>query len=282
VTSRWLHILVLVLLLARSALAQQACPDLPSYRSALSLHHYWMTSACMDEGSADCQRERAAIAKLEDLGHRCEAGQDVGPAPNAQQLASMLPPPDTGPRIIGLVQLAGGGHLALADHDWRGAINASPTLALAAGGVRDSLGGQLAVTWAPERLTSQNAIIPGTTIDRSMQHFRILAEGFYELRPVPQLAIDPLAGIGADVVDVSFRKVIVGQPMNASQTDVGLALEIGVAAWWSVGDGFEVGGALAFPIGLHSSSASDPSTANLSYTGGDLQLLLGLRAQSGH
>lgn len=272
-----------MLLAARSALAQQACPDLPSYRSALSLHHYWATSACMDDGSADCVRERASIAKLEELGHRCEAGENVGPAPGAAQLAAMLPPPPpSGPRIVGVVWLLVGGQLAVADHDWKSAIEASPTLAAAAGGQRGDLGGVVAFAWTPERLTSQNSIIPGTTIERSLQRFRVLAEGFYDIRPVPELAITPLAGVGVDVVDASYRKSILGQPMNLDRSDVGLALEVGVAAWWHVSDGFELGGTLAFPIALHSSAASDPSQASFSYTGGDLQLLLGMRAYSGH
>jgi hypothetical protein len=289
--SRWIIPVIAIGLVARVAAAEPPlqfggpCPDYASYKSAMSLHQYWAASACRDEGSDDCIAERASIAKLEDMMHQCEAGMNVGPPPSQAELQRMTAaasPAAGGPRVRtrGVFEAMGGGAVAAANSDWRHAVELSPTFTLGIGGMHDTIGGVVSGSWTPERLTSLNAIIPGTTIERSLHRFRVIASFVIEQHVLPELAVGARFGAGVDVDDVDFRKVVGGSALNQSATDIGFAAEVAGTAWWRIDPNVELGGALVVPISHHSTTGA-MDQASFSFTSTDLELMVGVRVRTG-
>lgn len=272
-------VVLLIACLASPALADSTepeCPDLPAYRNAVFLHQRWQKTACLDDGSADCAQENAAIAQLSQLMAACEAGRMVGPPPTHFDVpAAVL----HRRRTTGLLEGLAGGGLALASSDWSKSVKASPSLAARVGGMRGWVGAMLSTSFTRERLADPSVVLPFGTTERTFNRFRVLVDGVVERHPIPGLAIDGFVGIGVDVALVSFQHYVAGQPANDDASDTGLALELGASGWWRVGEDVEVGGSLVVPY-AHHSSAGQTGMASFSYSGADLDLLLGVRVST--
>ena len=258
---------------ARADSAAPACPDLPAYRNAVFLHHRWQKTACLDDGSADCAQENAALAQLSDLMAACESGRNVGPPPTHFDVPAAAAHQR---RITGVVEALGGGGLALASSDWSKSVKASPSLAARIGGVRGWAGAMLSTSWTRERLADPSVVLPFGTTERTFNRFRVLADALVERHPLPGLSIDGFAGVGIDVAVVSYQHYVAGQPANDDANDLGLALEIGGSGWWRVSEDVELGGSVVVPY-AHHSSTGPMGAASFSYSGADLDLLLGVR-----
>ena len=85
----------------------------------------------------------------------------------------------------------------------------------------------------------------------------------------------PLAGIGVDIAHASGSVTILGGTGSRSDTDVGLAVELGGGVWYDFG-GTQVGGEIAVPIGNHN-SASQNGSIPFQYALEDVDLLAVVR-----
>lgn len=278
--STWILAAIATSAMARPGHAQPAlagpCPDYDAYKNSLFVHRRWETTACYDDGSIDCERERTAVSQLEQGLAACQAGHNIGPPPThfdvpARELHRV--------RTIGLVEGIAGGSVALAGSDWRSSAELSPAVTGRFGAMHGGFGGLLAITWTPQRLTSPSAVLPFGTSEHSLHLFRFVAEAVAEHRVTPQLALDARAGAGIDVGYVSFQHLVSGTASNEQATDIGLAAEAGGDAWWTVGEGVDLGASLTLPY-THHGGTTTASESVLSYSSLDVELLLGVRIRS--
>src|SRR6185503_12305912 len=86
------------------------------------------------------------------------------------------------------------------------------------------------------------------------------------------------AGIGIDIAHATLSGMFLGVGGSRSDTDVGLAVELGGGVAYDFG-GTEVGAELAVPIGNHS-SASQNGSIPFQYALEDVDLLAVLRFRS--
>ena len=270
----------LVALLASTTAAQAApCKDVDAYRAAIAQHRQAKAAACANEDSPDCTAERDHLSTLDQNMQACLAGQDVGPPPILERPPGLAPAP-SGPELKGVFEGFAGGALAVGDSAWRDTANASPTLGGSAGLMRGSSGLLLSGEWTPERITMANAILPAGFPQQQLRRLRFVLEAVYEHRVTPDLTIGVRGGAGVDWAMASYQATQMGSPYTRDGDSVGLALEVGGSAWWTVAEGVDLGASVAVPYARHSAAAATTGDPTFQYSGADVELRVGVRVWS--
>lgn len=122
--------------------------------------------------------------------------------------------------------------------------------------------------------TPVNPELDSATIDISIQRYRGLI-GVRHRIPAGKGALFLRAGLGADLVHVSASGSILGINFETSETDVGLAAEVGAGLMFPIGGNLYVGAHFAVPMAFHfdDDDPGDPDDTDFEYTGVDLDLL---------
>ncbi len=168
------------------------------------------------------------------------------------------------------IELGGGLIVPLSDSTYTDSVDPSVGLAarIGAGG---KLAGMFSFEWDP--LASNLQYV-------SFNRFRFLGHVVLHHAVSPTLELTGRLGAGIDLLHESTEGTILGVRFQGSDSNLGLALELGAGGWFSVGSGgTQVGVELAIPIGYHTDD-NTPSTAdnaNWDFTSVDLQILGGLR-----
>lgn len=170
------------------------------------------------------------------------------------------------------VEVAGGLMTPLADDQWKDYVRSSPKLAARAGASGQRAGALLSIDWTPINTTDTGF---GNSVDVSAHRFRFLIGGIVQQKIGPKLNASFRLGIGFDVAYVNIYTNIFGFESEASDTDVGLALEPAFGLWFDAGS-IQIGGELALPISVHGDRNDNDVVLN-EYTSLDLDLLFGVR-----
>lgn len=180
----------------------------------------------------------------------------------------------------GFLRFVTGGSVPVADGTWRESVALSPKLAAAVGGFVESNGGMLSVDWAYQRFMDEQVIVSSFAQDARGQRIRIVGHALHEWLLDERLVAVARAGIGWELLPVRYETRLGTITSTQSTMDGGVALEIGAAAWFSIGPGFQVGGELAVPLAIHSRENSGADTVGFNYTSADFDLLVGVRFTS--
>jgi len=171
----------------------------------------------------------------------------------------------------GLVELAAGGALPLAEDDYADTVDNSVKFAVHAASVGDrGVGVDLGLDVTPVSLETSQFF----GLEASAWRFR----GLVGARGQWPLGAKGLGfvrgGAGVDVARYAVTGSLLGQSIDTSETDVGLALEVGGGVGVRLG-GVIVSAQLALPIALHfdDDDPADPDDFDFEYTGVDLDLL---------
>lgn len=174
-------------------------------------------------------------------------------------------------RADGLVELAVGGGLPLAEDDYADTVDNSVKFAVHAASVGErGVGVDLGLDVTPVSL--DNAQFFG--VEASAWRFRGLV-GARGQWPLGAKGVGFVrGGAGVDLARYAVTGSVLGQSIDTSQTDVGLALEVGGGVGVRLG-GVIVSAQVALPIALHfdGDDPADPDDFDFEYTGVDLDLL---------
>jgi hypothetical protein len=122
----------------------------------------------------------------------------------------------------------------------------------------------------------EDASGPLGEIDVGADRFRVLA-GVRHRVPMGTTkgSLFLRGGVGVDIVRLSVSGTILGQPFEESETDLGIAAEVGGGFTFPLGTKAYVGAHLAVPIAFHfdDDDPDDDADADLEYTGFDLDVL---------
>lgn len=173
------------------------------------------------------------------------------------------------------LDLEGGISIPMGDSDWTDSAESSPKLGLRIGAFPHEIGGFIAADWTPVNTDTQGWSVPGASGDISAHRFRLLGGAMVHHNLSNTLAVTGHAGIGTDIAHASYTVTILGNSSTRSDTDAGLAVELGAGAWFRLGS-MEVGGEVNFPIGTHDHDAGNDGIG-FHYTSYDLELLGGIR-----
>jgi hypothetical protein len=188
-------------------------------------------------------------------------------------LVALLVAAPTPARAENFIEVVGGILIPVADDDWTQYVESSPKLGVRAGTV-DKFGGMLSIDWAPLNTDNGSFGFPGGMVDVSSHRFRILAMGTMHHR-AGKLIATGRAGVGIDISHVSIQTTFLGQTNTNSDTDPGLALELGGGLWFPVGS-VHVGGEIGIPLSIHADG--EDNNINLDdYTSFDFDILFGVR-----
>ncbi|MBL8625453.1 MAG: hypothetical protein JNK64_29350 [Myxococcales bacterium] len=174
-------------------------------------------------------------------------------------------------RADGLVELAVGGGLPLAEDDYADTVDNSAKFAVHAASVGErGVGVDLGLDVTPVSL--DNAQFFG--LEASAWRFRGLV-GARGQWPLGAKGVGFVrGGAGVDLARYAVTGTLLGQSVDTSETDVGLALEVGGGVGVRLG-GAIVSAQLALPIALHfdDDDPADPDDFDFEYTGIDLDVL---------
>ena len=95
-------------------------------------------------------------------------------------------------------------------------------------------------------------------------------------RVAPKVTITARAGAGVDIDHAGYSVTVLGSTTSNSDTNAGLAMELGGGAWFDVGS-MQLGVEAGLPIGLHSHKASQAGDITFDWTAYDFDLLFGVR-----
>src|SRR5262249_51793714 len=154
-------------------------------------------------------------------------------------------------------------------------ISSSPKLIVRGGWMNGDLGGALSVDWTSGNLNSKGGSFPGGSADLSGNRFRILANLVFHHALAPKVELSARLGAGIDIAHYGYDVMILGSTTSGSDTDVGVAGEAAMGAWFRVGRSTDLGVELGLPIGYH--SAKKPDNVMFDYTSYDIDLLFGVR-----
>jgi len=174
-------------------------------------------------------------------------------------------------RADSFFEAAGGLAIPVGDSNWTKNAESSPKLALRGGAIQGELGGMLGVDWTPVNLDAANGFL-----NPSGHRFRVLGQFIFDHHVGPKLIVSGHAGLGIDIAHASYSYNILGVMGSGSDTDVGLAVELGGGAWYDLGS-VQIGGQLALPIGHHSKTNPPAGEFTFDYTSYDIDLLFGVR-----
>jgi hypothetical protein len=170
------------------------------------------------------------------------------------------------------VEVAGGVMIPASNDQWTDYVDSGPKLAARVGSVGQTVGGMVSIDWSPINTDDTGF---GNAFDVSAHRFRILIAAVTHQRVGANLTASFRVGAGADIAYTRIETNILGFRNEASDTDVGLALEAGFGLWFNVGS-MQVGGELALPIGFHDDGPDNDIDLE-DYTSVDLDLLFGVR-----
>src|SRR5689334_22501808 len=160
------------------------------------------------------------------------------------------------------VEIAGGLTNPLGDDDWQNTVEPSPKLALRIGAFPNEIGGFFSADWTP-----YNTDADGAFVDVSAHRFRLMGGVMFHHMASNTLVVTGRGSVGADIGHASADTPI----GNFSDTDTGLAFEMGVGLFFKTG-GMEIGGEAALPISTHNHQGGNGNIA-MDYTTYDLDLL---------
>jgi hypothetical protein len=179
-------------------------------------------------------------------------------------------------RADGNLELAGGISIPAGDSNWTRISGTSPKLGIRAGSMWGDFGAMLQADWTPVNLNNAGGSVGNVVSATGAEHaFRILIDAAVQHHLTEHVVLSGRAGIGIDVAHASGTVTVLGTSGTRSDTDVGLAVELGAGVWYDFG-GTQIGGELALPIGNHS-AASDNGSIPFQYASYDLDLLVGVR-----
>ena len=169
-----------------------------------------------------------------------------------------------------ILELGGGLAVPMSDNEYTSYVDPSATLFARVGGGAP-IGGLFSVDFTP--LAAQNNTL-------KFNRFRFQGHVTVRKNVAPKVEISGRFGAGLDLLHESFD--FLGQ--SYSDTDLGLALEVGGGAWFTVGSsgGVQLGVELALPISIHNTKGNpnnplDPNNPRFDYTSVDLDVLGGVR-----
>ena len=183
-------------------------------------------------------------------------------------------------RADGFLDVIGGISIPAGDSNWTNAVSSSPKLGVRAGTLAGDIGGMVSADWTPENTNTKGTTFPGGSSDVSAHRFRVLANLLFAHRVAPKVTLGVRAGAGVDIDHAGYSVTVLGSTTSASDTDTGLAMELGGGAWFDVGS-MQLGAELGVPIGLHSHTATTTGDITFDWTAYDIDLLFVVRLR-GH
>ena len=172
------------------------------------------------------------------------------------------------------VELGGGLALPLSDDEYTDYVDTSATLFARIGG-GGAIAGMFSVDFTPLAANSANL---------NFNRFRFQGHVVVRKQVAPKIELSGRFGAGLDLIHESFEITFLGQRVSGSDTDLGLALEVGGGIWFSVGSGggVQIGAEVCLPISYHNTEGNranpqDPDNARFDYTSVDLDILGGVR-----
>lgn len=169
------------------------------------------------------------------------------------------------------VELGGGLAVPMSDDEYTNYVDTSATLfaRIGGGGV---VGGMFSVDFTP--LAANSDIL-------NFNRFRFQGHVLVRKQVAPKVELSGRFGAGLDLIHESADVTIFGVHYEGSDTDLGLALEVGGGIWFSVGSGggVQLGAEVCLPISYHNTDGNpqDPNNARFDYTSVDLDILGGVR-----
>jgi hypothetical protein len=172
-------------------------------------------------------------------------------------------------------EVVAGVAIPLGDDDYADVVDESFKLGLRGGSMpAGGIGVEGSVDWTAINDDIGGSVF-GQSFDVSWNRFRVLAGarvGTIMGGDTPVLVFGR-AGAGVDLVHVSVTAEVLGVESEDSETDAGLALEIGGGALVSLGS-VAIGAQIAVPMGFHfEDDDGDDSTIDHDYTSYDLDIL---------
>jgi hypothetical protein len=162
--------------------------------------------------------------------------------------------------------------IPIAEDDYDDAVDESLKLGVRAGSGAGPTALELSADFAPV-----NPAVDSSVVDFGAQRFRLLVGGRHRIES-GKATLFVRGGIGADIVHASASFTILGTTLEASETDVGLAAEIGGGMTVSLGDNLYVGAHLAVPMAFHfdDDDPDDDGDFDFEYNGFDIDLLFAI------
>lgn len=178
----------------------------------------------------------------------------------------------------GFAEAVVGGMVPLADDEYTDTVDGSLKLGVRAGGLSAAgAGAELTLDFTP---VSFNGPTTFGDVETTARRFRALIGGRYQT-PVGKAGfVLARVGGGLDVGNVTTQGTVIGIDVDEGQTDLGLALELGLGGGVRLGQLY-VAGQLAFPIALHfdDDDPADNHDYDFEYTAVDLDLLFTVGSQ---
>jgi hypothetical protein len=172
----------------------------------------------------------------------------------------------------GFAEAVVGGAVPLGDSEWTDTVDASVKLGVRAGSLGERGAGlELTLDFTPVSFVGQTTF---GNLDTTAQRFRALLGGRLQRHLGGPGRFFARVGAGVDVGHVATQGNVLGFDVDESQTDVGLALELGAGAGVDLGSVF-VAGQVAFPLAFHfdDNDPDDTHDYDFEYTAVDLDLL---------
>jgi hypothetical protein len=176
-------------------------------------------------------------------------------------------------RADSFVDIFGGMSIPIGDDDWERTVDESPKIGVRVGAFPDRIGGFLQADWTPVNQEADEGPFPGGETDISAHRFRMLAGAMLRHPISNTLVFSGRAGLGIDIAYASVSGNIAGFEIDESETDAGLAVELGAGLWFKAGS-VEVGGEVGLPMAFHD---DDNQQIDFVYNSYDLDLLVGVR-----
>ena len=173
------------------------------------------------------------------------------------------------------VEAVGGLSSPLGDDAWTKYADTSPKLAVRAGAVSGDVGGLVSADWTPVQLDSNGSL--AGALDTTGHEFRILANVVLQHRLAPKVSISARGGAGIDIAYGSYSVALGNSTTSHSNTDLGVAFELGGGVWFDLSSSVQLGGELALPISHHSTQAQNLGDIAFDYTSYNIDLLFGVR-----
>lgn len=172
------------------------------------------------------------------------------------------------------VELNGGIMMPADDDAWTDYVDSGPKLGVRIGGMdRAGFGAMLSADWTP--INTDNFSAFGATVDAAAHRFRVLLGGTLQNRVGKSLTASFRFGAGVDLVRLSVESNFFGARSERTDTDSGIALEVGGGLWFDVGS-VQVGGEVGLPIAFHADGDDDEIQLE-DYRSIDIDLLFGVR-----
>ncbi len=196
----------------------------------------------------------------------------AGAVVTAATLASTAAPAPA--RADGFAEAVLGLAVPLADDDYADAFDPAFKLGGRFGGGAGAIGFEAGVDFTLGNLEGDDSF---GNLEASASRIRLLAGARYRTGVGARATGFFRAGLGADIATFALSGDLLGLPVDSSETDVGLAVELGAGLVVRSGT-LLFGGQVALPMGFHADDddPTDPDDADFEYTSVELDLLLTL------